>query len=202
MSGVKLCSQSVLSQHLEWHPTNTLSTSPWTLDQQSVCLPSVEWLLCINQHSMTCLQKLLDFWPTVHWDVDRVLTEVSIEYRSRVDPGYWFRVSINTWPRTLWVHVIQLLCALLPSNWTLLKIQKLQVPLSELSYLLIMRSYFLLIRFAGQVGFVVCGIRNSKDAQIGDTFFHPHAPVEPLKGFKPMRPMVRSILKSARHPPK
>ncbi|KAJ7357690.1 Translation factor guf1 mitochondrial [Desmophyllum pertusum] len=44
--------------------------------------------------------------------------------------------------------------------------------------------------FAGQVGFVVCGIRNSKDAQIGDTFFHPDAPVEPLKGFKPMTPMV------------
>lgn len=45
-------------------------------------------------------------------------------------------------------------------------------------------------RFAGQVGFVVCGIRNSKDAQIGDTFFHPHAPVEPLQGFKPMNSMV------------
>lgn len=44
--------------------------------------------------------------------------------------------------------------------------------------------------FAGQVGFVVCGIRNSKDAQIGDTFFHPHAPVEPLQGFKPMNSMV------------
>ncbi|XP_020609911.1 translation factor GUF1 homolog, mitochondrial-like [Orbicella faveolata] len=50
--------------------------------------------------------------------------------------------------------------------------------------------------FAGQVGFVACGIRNSKDAQIGDTFFHPHAPVEPLKGFKPMSPMVRTIFKS------
>lgn len=45
-------------------------------------------------------------------------------------------------------------------------------------------------RFAGQVGFVVCGIRNSKDAQIGDTFFHPHTPVEPLQGFKPMNSMV------------
>lgn len=44
--------------------------------------------------------------------------------------------------------------------------------------------------FAGQVGFVACGIRNSKDAQIGDTFFHPHAPVDHLAGFKPMRPMV------------
>lgn len=50
---------------------------------------------------------------------------------------------------------------------------------------------FLLNSFAGQVGFVACGIRNSKDAQIGDTFFHPQAPVPPLEGFKPTRPMVR-----------
>lgn len=49
---------------------------------------------------------------------------------------------------------------------------------------------FLLNSFAGQVGFVACGIRNSKDAQIGDTFFYPHAPVPPLEGFKPTRPMV------------
>ena len=64
-------------------------------------------------------------------------------------------------------------------------------------YIVSVRIIFLLsllIRFAGQVGFVVCGIRNSKDAQIGDTFFHPDAPVEPLKGFKPMRPMVRLII--------
>ena len=51
----------------------------------------------------------------------------------------------------------------------------------------------LLFSFAGQVGFVACGIRNSKDAQIGDTFFHPNAPVEPLAGFKPMRPMVSHV---------
>ena len=134
-----VCSQSVLSQHLDWHPTNTLSTSLSTLDRQSVCLPSVEWLLCINQHSMTCLQKLLDFWPTVHWDVHRVLTEVSIEYRSRVDQGYWFRVSINTWPWTLWVHMIQLLCVLLPSNWTLLKCRNCKyLCQSSWSYLLVM----------------------------------------------------------------
>ncbi|XP_068719487.1 translation factor GUF1 homolog, mitochondrial-like isoform X2 [Montipora capricornis] len=44
--------------------------------------------------------------------------------------------------------------------------------------------------YTGQVGFVACGIRNSKDAQIGDTFFHPHSPVEPLSGFKPMKPTV------------
>jgi len=44
--------------------------------------------------------------------------------------------------------------------------------------------------YAGQVGFVSCGIRNSKDAQIGDTFFHPHSPVEALSGFKPMKPTV------------
>ncbi|EDO40767.1 predicted protein [Nematostella vectensis] len=44
--------------------------------------------------------------------------------------------------------------------------------------------------YAGQVGFVVTGMRNRKDAQIGDTFCHTHSLVDPLPGFKPTVPMV------------
>ena len=93
VSSVDWCSQSVLNQHLGWHPTVTRSTSLSTLDWQSVDRwPSVDRLWCISQHSMACLEKVLDFWPTVNRDVIRIL----IEYRSRVDRGYQFRPLIST----------------------------------------------------------------------------------------------------------
>lgn len=44
--------------------------------------------------------------------------------------------------------------------------------------------------FAGQVGYVVAGMKDVKEAQIGDTLFHQDCPVEPLPGFKPAKPMV------------
>lgn len=44
--------------------------------------------------------------------------------------------------------------------------------------------------FAGQVGYVVAGMKDVKEAQIGDTLFHQERPVEPLPGFKPAKPMV------------
>eukprot|EP00057_Strongylocentrotus_purpuratus_P013618 XP_011668092.1 PREDICTED: translation factor Guf1, mitochondrial [Strongylocentrotus purpuratus] len=44
--------------------------------------------------------------------------------------------------------------------------------------------------YAGQVGYVVPGIYNIKEAHMGDTYYHPNSPVEPLPGFKPARPMV------------
>lgn len=44
--------------------------------------------------------------------------------------------------------------------------------------------------FAGQVGYVVAGMKDVKEAQIGDTLFHQDRPVEPLPGFKPAKPMV------------
>lgn len=33
-------------------------------------------------------------------------------------------------------------------------------------------------------------MKNSKDAQIGETFCHVNFPVTPLEGFKPAKPMV------------
>lgn len=44
--------------------------------------------------------------------------------------------------------------------------------------------------FAGQVGYVIAGMKDVKEAQIGDTLFHQNKPVEPLPGFKPAKPMV------------
>lgn len=45
---------------------------------------------------------------------------------------------------------------------------------------------------AGQVGYVVPGMRNSRDAKIGDTFFQlgKHENLDPLPGFEELKPMV------------
>jgi len=43
----------------------------------------------------------------------------------------------------------------------------------------------------GEVGFVVAGIKNVRDTQIGDTLTEARRPAkEPLEGFKPVKPMV------------
>ncbi|WVR07951.1 GTP-binding protein LepA [Kwoniella sp. DSM 27419] len=42
----------------------------------------------------------------------------------------------------------------------------------------------------GQVGYVVCNMKNSEEAFIGDTICLADKPVEPLPGFKPMKAMV------------
>jgi GTP-binding protein LepA len=43
----------------------------------------------------------------------------------------------------------------------------------------------------GEVGFVVAGIKEVKDARIGDTVTHAHDPTnKPLRGFRPIKPMV------------
>ncbi|KAK0094214.1 hypothetical protein PV326_011544 [Microctonus aethiopoides] len=44
--------------------------------------------------------------------------------------------------------------------------------------------------YAGQVGCVVCNMRTSKEAHIGDTLHLKNHPVEPLIGFSPPRAMV------------
>ncbi|KAJ8382557.1 hypothetical protein SKAU_G00033350 [Synaphobranchus kaupii] len=44
--------------------------------------------------------------------------------------------------------------------------------------------------YAGQVGYVIAGMKDVKEAQIGDTLFHPKHPVEALPGFKPAKAMV------------
>ncbi len=48
----------------------------------------------------------------------------------------------------------------------------------------------LLYRYAGQVGYVVTGMRKPHDALIGDTFYHVEKPVQPFPGFRRPKPMV------------
>jgi len=43
---------------------------------------------------------------------------------------------------------------------------------------------------AGQVGFLAAGIKEVRDARMGDTVAEAGRPVEPLPGFKPLKPMV------------
>ncbi|KAF0695574.1 Aste57867_13614 [Aphanomyces stellatus] len=42
----------------------------------------------------------------------------------------------------------------------------------------------------GQVGYIIAGMKTTTEAKIGDTFFHPNQPVEPLPGFQEVRSMV------------
>ncbi|XP_029963395.1 translation factor Guf1, mitochondrial-like [Salarias fasciatus] len=44
--------------------------------------------------------------------------------------------------------------------------------------------------FAGQVGYIIAGMKDVKEAQIGDTLYLQEQPVEPLPGFKPAKAMV------------
>lgn len=43
---------------------------------------------------------------------------------------------------------------------------------------------------AGQVGYAIIGMKNSREANIGDTFMHLNAPVAALPGFEKTNPMV------------
>ncbi|CAG8752624.1 4305_t:CDS:10, partial [Dentiscutata erythropus] len=43
---------------------------------------------------------------------------------------------------------------------------------------------------AGQVGYVICNMKATAEAHIGDTFYHIKSPVDPLPGFEPAKPMV------------
>ncbi|KAJ3411070.1 Translation factor guf1 mitochondrial [Chytridiales sp. JEL 0842] len=45
---------------------------------------------------------------------------------------------------------------------------------------------------AGQVGYVYLGMKTTRDAMIGDTFYHINEPVEPLPGFQPAKSVVFS----------
>ncbi len=44
--------------------------------------------------------------------------------------------------------------------------------------------------YAGQVGYVVCGMKTVHEARVGDTLFHQRKKVVPFPGFKPAKPMV------------
>ncbi|EIE85260.1 hypothetical protein RO3G_09970 [Rhizopus delemar RA 99-880] len=43
---------------------------------------------------------------------------------------------------------------------------------------------------AGQVGYIVCGMKSASEAHIGDTFYHVGEKVETLPGFQPAQSMV------------
>ena len=44
--------------------------------------------------------------------------------------------------------------------------------------------------YAGQVGYIITGMKTVKEARVGDTLFHYKIPVEPFPGFKPAKPVV------------
>jgi len=44
--------------------------------------------------------------------------------------------------------------------------------------------------YAGQVGYLITGMKTVKEARVGDTICHDKKPVEPFPGFKPAKPMV------------
>jgi translation elongation factor EF-4 len=51
--------------------------------------------------------------------------------------------------------------------------------------------YIDIYRYVGQIGYIITGMKNSDNAQIGETFCHVELPVSPLEGFKPANPMVK-----------
>jgi len=44
--------------------------------------------------------------------------------------------------------------------------------------------------YAGQVGYIITGMKTIREARIGDTLYHTKKPVELFPGFKPAKPMV------------
>lgn len=44
--------------------------------------------------------------------------------------------------------------------------------------------------YAGQVGYLIAGMKTVKEARVGDTLHHAKKPVIPFPGFKPAKPMV------------
>jgi hypothetical protein len=47
---------------------------------------------------------------------------------------------------------------------------------------------------AGQVGYIIVGMRTTSESKVGDTLFAANHDVDPFPGFKPARPMVRPRL--------
>ena len=44
--------------------------------------------------------------------------------------------------------------------------------------------------YAGQVGYIITGMKTVKEARVGDTLSHKNSKIEPFPGFKPAKPMV------------
>ena len=44
--------------------------------------------------------------------------------------------------------------------------------------------------YAGQVGYLIAGMKTVQEARVGETIYHSKKPVVPFPGFKPAKPMV------------
>lgn len=44
--------------------------------------------------------------------------------------------------------------------------------------------------YAGQVGYLITGMKTVREARVGDTIYHTKKPVTPFAGFRPAKPMV------------
>ena len=44
--------------------------------------------------------------------------------------------------------------------------------------------------YAGQVGYIITGMKTVREAKIGDTIAHKHTKIEPFPGFSPSKPMM------------
>lgn len=44
--------------------------------------------------------------------------------------------------------------------------------------------------YAGQVGYLITGMKTVREARVGDTLYHSRYPVKPFPGFKPAKPVV------------
>jgi len=44
--------------------------------------------------------------------------------------------------------------------------------------------------YAGQVGYLILGMKTVREARVGDTIYHTKKPIKPFPGFKPAKPMV------------
>lgn len=44
--------------------------------------------------------------------------------------------------------------------------------------------------YAGQVGYLITGMKTVKEARVGDTIYHAKKPVKPFPGFRPAKPVV------------
>ena len=44
--------------------------------------------------------------------------------------------------------------------------------------------------YAGQVGYLIAGMKTVQEARVGETIYHAKKPVVPFPGFKPAKPMV------------
>ncbi len=44
--------------------------------------------------------------------------------------------------------------------------------------------------YAGQVGYIICGMKTVKEARVGDTLMQPKKTITPFPGFRPAKPMV------------